>query len=82
MLQHRDVPRQVFDGFCHRPFREDTDGWMCSQYKPDDFAAVRQANDVLEMFHELNRLAKENWELKRELKRNKMEFWSDATPNG
>ena len=62
-------PRMVFDGFCYRDFNEETDGYADEMPTAREFPAVEQAQGVMDMFDEIKRLRRENWELKKSLKR-------------
>ena len=59
--------RTVFDGFCHRDFDPNIDGWRDEISKSDDFECTRNAESVLDMFSLLQSLQKENWELRKKL---------------
>ncbi len=69
MKLKEDEIRHVFDGFCHRDYNEDIDGWMHEISEASDFECVAVADSVLEMFHKLREVQKENWKLKRDLAR-------------
>jgi hypothetical protein len=43
----------LFDGFAHRPYNEQTDGWRNAIPDPADYPAVQQANAVLDVFEPL-----------------------------
>jgi len=62
-------PNSVFDGFCHRPYNEDLDGWMETQPDERDYPCISQAKDVLALFHELKEANREIWQLRKELER-------------
>ena len=68
MLTHRD---SIFDGFCHRPFNERSDGWMNEMPEVRNYPAVEQAQSVLDMWAEMRALRKENWELRQKVEENK-----------
>lgn len=53
----------VFDGYCHRPFEEQLDGWRRTQIAPGEYTVVDIANQIVDMAMEINRLRRENWEL-------------------
>lgn len=57
----------VFDGFAHRNFREDIDGWRNEIPDASDYPCVQNALGVLELFRELQDARREIWELNREL---------------
>jgi hypothetical protein len=61
----------IFDGFAHRPFNEETDGWRNSLPSPGKYPCVRHAQDVLALFEELAEAKKRIWELEREVARYK-----------
>jgi hypothetical protein len=65
----------VFDGYCHRPYREDFDGWMNEQPDLEDYPEVQAAMGTIAMFQEIQTLKKENWNLRQE---NKM--WKKCSP--
>jgi hypothetical protein len=50
----------------HRKFEEKYDGWINEQLDPSP--VVNMAADIIEMHHEINRLRRENWTLKEQLK--------------
>jgi hypothetical protein len=60
-------PSHVFDGFCHRPYNEDTDGWRTELLSESDVPSVQMAKDILMLFGEVNALRKENWQLSKRL---------------
>jgi hypothetical protein len=57
----------IFDGFAHRNFREDIDGWRNELPDASDYPCVQNALGVVELFRELQDARREIWELKREL---------------
>jgi hypothetical protein len=57
----------VFDGFCHRPYKEDLDGWMESQLEEIEVPSLQMANDIIALYAEVNRLRRENWYLNKGL---------------
>lgn len=59
---------QIFDGFMHRPFNPDFDGWINEM--PDKYAypSVRMAEDILCLFEELKEAKRKIWELEKECK--------------
>ncbi len=69
MSEEKQHHMPVFDGFCHRDYNEDIDGWQDEISKGDDFFCVQQADSVIEMFHKLRAVQKENWKLRRDLAR-------------
>jgi hypothetical protein len=65
---------QVFDGFAHRGFVESIDGWRNVVPDENEYAAVRQANAVLDLFTELREARIRIWELEKEVSRYKPLF--------
>lgn len=61
-------PAYVFDGFCHRPFKEEMDGWVEEQLTPVEVPSVQVARDILALYNECNALRRELWQAKQELK--------------
>lgn len=59
----------LFDGFAHRPFDPNFDGWMNELPDPEDFPSVRMAEDILRLYERVARLTRENWDLKQRLAR-------------
>lgn len=59
----------LFDGFAHRGFQEDIDGWINDQPCAMDYPAVVQAESTLRMFDELCAARREIWELKKRVRR-------------
>jgi hypothetical protein len=57
----------LFDGFAHRSFNEDIDGWRNALPDANDFPCVRHANDVLDLFDALAASRKRIWELEKEV---------------
>lgn len=57
-LQENDA---IFDGYAHRGFREDYDGWMNDQPDVDEYPAVRIAHDTLAMYEEIQVLRRQLW---------------------
>ncbi len=53
----------VFDGFMHRPFDDNLDGWRNEMLDPPE--VVEMARQVLDLYNEVNRLRRENWELRK-----------------
>lgn len=65
--EYKQSPRQVFDGFCHRPYNEDTNGWIMEQPHKSEYPVVKMAQDVLSMFQEIKVLREENWRLRKDV---------------
>jgi len=65
-----DETNYLFDGFAHRRFEPSIDGWRNTQIQRGEFNAVEMAQSILSMADEINRLRRENWELRRDLKMN------------
>ena len=64
MLENGD---SIFDGFCHRPFNEEYDGWMNIPAAQNKYAdVVNMAEAILEMADEINSLRRQIWTLKKE----------------
>ena len=61
----------IFDGFMHRPFNGDTDGWLNELPSEQDYLAVEVAQSVLGLFREVKSLRRENWELRQRLETEK-----------
>lgn len=59
----------IFDGFCHRPYDEETDGWMRAGPSESQYPVVAMARDVLELYNAVKSLAQENWRLRKEVRR-------------
>jgi hypothetical protein len=59
----------IFDGFMHRPFNPDTDGWRNELLVREDVPSVQIARDVIMLFNEVNALRKEVWRLRKIEKR-------------
>lgn len=55
----------LFDGFCHRGFNPDIDGWRNELPDEADYPPVAMAHDVLAMFQELCALRRELWMAKK-----------------
>jgi hypothetical protein len=51
----------IFDGFAHRGFREDMDGWLNEQPDAHDYPALQNAYDTLAMFEEIKVLRRQLW---------------------
>lgn len=64
----------IFDGFMHRPFDEERDGWRNELVKSSDFKCVNDASEILEMFDMIRALQKENWYLRKQLEIYKPKF--------
>ncbi len=64
MLTENDY---IFDGFCHRPFNKDIDGWRNGMPKVEDYPSVKMAENVIDLFNELAAAKKELWDTKRQL---------------
>lgn len=61
----KQKPNSVYDGFCHRPFNEEYDGWMLEQPEINEYPAVLIAKDILAMYNEIKALRKEVWHLRK-----------------
>jgi hypothetical protein len=57
----------LFDGFAHRPYNEKYDGWRNALPDPDDYPAVKHAQDVLALFDELAEAKRRIWHLEKEV---------------
>ena len=57
----------IFDGFAHRNFIENVDGWRNRMPDPYDYPAVAAANSVLNIFDELCAANRRIWELEKKL---------------
>lgn len=64
-MSTKQPPRSVFDGFCHRPYDEEFDGWMLEQPEEYEYPSIQMARDILMMFQEIQVLRRENWQLKK-----------------
>lgn len=62
-------PGAVFDGFMHRPYDESIDGWMREVPDVSEYPSVQAAQDTLALFERVQRLTRENWELRQALNR-------------
>ena len=60
-------PTYIFDGFCHRPYKEETDGWM--MVMKDETPAVELAHEIIDQHKEINRLRRRIWELEQKHER-------------
>lgn len=58
----------IFDGFCHRNFDEETDGWLNEVPDPRTFPSLQMAGDISKMYQRIVELTRENWELRQKLK--------------
>lgn len=67
MSNQRQAPISVFDGFMHRPFDPDRDGWRMEMVDAEDFPAIRLAEQILDMRDEINELRKANWRLRKDV---------------
>lgn len=58
------------DGFVYgsRPYKQDEDAWIEGQLDPNDFIAIRIGADTEWLIHQVNKLKRENFLLKREVK--------------
>lgn len=63
------------DGFAQvsRSFDNSQDGWMLQQLDPADFPAIRTGRDMEWLVSQVNKLRRENFELKQEL-----ELWKSV----
>jgi hypothetical protein len=61
--QRLDDNNYIFDGFMHRPFNDDLDGWRNEMLDPPE--VVEMARQILDLYNEVNRLRRENWELRK-----------------
>lgn len=52
----------LFDGFCHRPYNENLDGWR-NLMITNEYPVVDFAHQVIEMAQEINLLRRKVWEL-------------------
>ena len=52
----------IFDGFCHRPYNENLDGWR-NLMITNEYPVVDFAHQVIEMAQEINLLRRKVWEL-------------------
>lgn len=59
--------RHVYDGFIHRPFSEDRDGWVDTLPLESDYPSVTMARDVLALYNELCVARRRIWELEQRL---------------
>ena len=57
----------VFDGFCHRSYDEDIDGWMEDQLDESSVPSLQIAKDIISLYSEVNELRRENWNLTKRL---------------
>jgi len=60
----KNKPNSVYDGFCHRPYNEETDGWIMEQPKESEYPIVSMARDIISMYNEICELRRENWRLR------------------
>lgn len=66
-----DEDDYIFDGFCHRRFDPDMDGWRNAMSKPHHYPAVVNAYETLKLFEDLQEAQLRIWELEREIERMK-----------
>ena len=65
-LTERD---HIFDGFAHRNFIPEVDGWRNEMPNEHHYSSVLAAQDTLAMFDELRAAKRRIWELERRLSR-------------
>jgi hypothetical protein len=58
----------IFDGFAHRRYTEELDGWRSAQPDAVDYPCVQAAMDTIELFNELRVARRRIWELEQEAK--------------
>ena len=58
----------IFDGFAHRNFNEERDGWRNEIPAAEDYPSVLAARDTVALFNELVCAKRRIWELEQELK--------------
>lgn len=62
------MARTLFDGFCHRDFSENLDGWRDKVSHPSEFHCVETANSIQRLFTELQKAQKRVWKLEQQLR--------------
>ena len=62
----KNKPNSIFDGFCHRPFNEETDGWILEQPDSLEYPALQIGQEIIAMYKEIKSLRRENWHLRKE----------------
>lgn len=60
-------PTHIFDGFMHRPYDEERDGYMMELFNENELPSVQMAKDILYLFDQCNALIKDNWKLRQRL---------------
>jgi hypothetical protein len=58
----------VYDGFVHRNFDENLDGWRNELPDPSQYPSLQMAQDILNMFDELCAAREQIWRLEKQLK--------------
>jgi len=67
-VKEEKTPNMVFDGFCHRPYDENSDGWLMEQPNKNEYPEVSMAKGIISMYKEICELRRENWTLRKRLK--------------
>lgn len=57
----------IFDGFCHRSFNENIDGWRNAIPHESEFPCVQAAYGVIDLFEALCESRRRIWELEKQL---------------
>lgn len=65
-MKKYDNNDNIFDGFMHRPFREESDGWMNEMPYIEEYPEVVAAKGIIAMFEEIRSLRKELWSVRQE----------------
>ena len=58
----------IFDGFAHRNFDPQFDGWLNELPEPAQYPSLQMARDIVAMFDELSAAHRKIWDLEQELK--------------
>jgi hypothetical protein len=58
----------IFDGFAHRNFNPQFDGWRNELPDPALYPSLQMAQDIVAMFDELSEARRKIWHLEQELK--------------
>lgn len=64
-----DEHDHIFDGFAHRPFQDDLDGWRNRLPDPRHYSCVGAARSTLDLFRDLEHARIRIWELEKTLLR-------------
>ena len=72
----------IFDGFMHRNFNPEIDGWRNEMPDDKDYPSVRNALDTIAMFEELRAAKRRIWDLEKKLEdRKNWRILAGSNPN-